>query len=355
MRFANFLLFLILSALTLGQVATPERITPGTRIAIVCPEVSSLCREFSVGADGVLEIPIVGRLLVAGLDEPTLRSLIKKRLAHSGIASGDLQVAKLGSASTDVTFSGAVKHSGAVGFRQGMRLSEVFLIAQPTEAADLDAVLILASSGETHRLAFSGLGTASSGGDPQIRAGDAVFVPMASRTAEAFVLGEVINPGRIEFFRGITVRQALALVGGTTGNADLSKIQIERERKIVDTVNVGLGYDANLERGDIIRVPRSSAAEFVVVTGEVISSGQIPYRQGLRLTEAIKLAGGLKPGVRGLRISVARRINGNLQRTGYSLQDIYGRKREDPTLLPNDAIEVNKDSNRPSAIPAGRL
>jgi protein involved in polysaccharide export with SLBB domain len=108
------------------------------------------------------------------------------------------------------------------------------------------------------------------------------------------------------------------------------------------TTNVGLlSPEANsflIRRGDVVLV-QAKPELFFYIGGEVKEPGEKPFRQGLKLTQAILAAGG------STRVSkevlVAREgSHGMLELSVYKLGDIHSGKLPDPTIQPGDRITV---------------
>lgn len=83
--------------------------------------------------------------------------------------------------------------------------------------------------------------------DPQVTVSVIEYRPF-------YVVGEVARPGAYSFFNGFTVLNALALAGGQTYRADLSKISIVRRTKAGET-KVPTGSMAAIQPGDVVIVP----------------------------------------------------------------------------------------------------
>lgn len=71
-----------------------------------------------------------------------------------------------------------------------------------------------------------------------------------------FVNGEVRNPGGVEFQPGLTLRKAIALVGGFTERADKDKISVIADSDL-DREEVRAELDYRVQPGDIINVEQS--------------------------------------------------------------------------------------------------
>lgn len=98
--------------------------------------------------------------------------------------------------------------------------------------------------------------------------------------------------------------------------------------------------------GDIVEfaaennASNNGQARFYFIGGEVVSSGQKDFHQGITLTQAILAAGGLRKS--GVKTVVVRRKNaeGLLQSSQFNLKDIKEGKIPDPLLQAGDTIEV---------------
>ncbi len=330
-----------------GQVPGSTRVVPRCRLELRCESLLLLSQVFEVGDDGVVDLPIIGTVMVAGSDAKDAGRILTSLLQQRNPSASRITVRVLGAAGTQIGFSGAVRNSGAHPFTDGIRLADVLALAVPTASADLDQIQILHRDGLVTIVRSLGLGTTEGIGNPPLAAGDIVYVPALNRAIDVFVLGEVKTPGRIDFFMGMKASDALALAGGGTGNADLSAITLERKGVRIDTINLTAGYNAEVQAGDVLRVPARSTRIFITITGDVWNPGPLPYEEGIRLTEALKRAGGLRPGNAGDMIFLARREKGNLKRTRYRLKDIAERKQENPILMPEDTVEVEVPKRRP--------
>lgn len=90
--------------------------------------------------------------------------------------------------------------------------------------------------------------------------------------------------------------------------------------------------------GDIITV-NANPKQFFYVGGEVKAPGEVQFRAGLTLTQAILAAGGLSRESK--QAQIAREgANGFLKSTRYKLKDINNGKMADPLIQPGDRITV---------------
>jgi polysaccharide export outer membrane protein len=123
-----------------------------------------------------------------------------------------------------------------------------------------------------------------------------------------YVSGAVLSPKdyRIPNDRRITLVQALTMAGWFTDVAAADRVRIFRRNPkgggqiilppidVTRIVSKGeIGLDILLEPGDTVTVD-SLLRENVFIFGHVKEPGDVPYREGLTLTNLISLAGGLK-------------------------------------------------------------
>jgi polysaccharide export outer membrane protein len=156
------------------------------------------------------------------------------------------------------------------------------------------------------------------------------------RTVEVY--GKVKNVGRYPIIRdGMTVTQLLTEAGGTEEPSAPLAILIRGDQEFpVDLVRINAGdisQDIVVQAGDRIFVPDTGQ---ITVSGCVNDPDLIPYRPGLRFTDAIAAAGGLT--------QVAKKKGIRLIRDGKTILINYNRvleqKEENIELKAGDIIEV---------------
>jgi protein involved in polysaccharide export with SLBB domain len=112
--------------------------------------------------------------------------------------------------------------------------------------------------------------------------------------------------------------------------------------KTGEAVVVDLSNPAEMNQlvrsGDVITV-QANPKQFFYVGGEVKAPGEIQFRPGLTLTQAILAAGGLSRESKEAHVA-RERDNGFLASTRYKLKDINTGKLADPLIQPGDRITV---------------
>jgi polysaccharide export outer membrane protein len=185
----------------------------------------------------------------------------------------------------------------------------------------------------------------------------------------ATVLGAVLAPTRVQMQRRVRLNELIAASGGTTerANGDIQVLHTEpvmcpEPGEVVEPLftNDGLANvikiykisdllegkpEANpvIRPGDIINV---MDAKPVYITGYVGSPQPVLLRDGLTLSMAVAMVGGVRPEGRSNDIRIVRKKQGDskVEVLRVDLGAIRKKKAEDIALLPYDVIEVPKDS-----------
>ena len=118
--------------------------------------------------------------------------------------------------------------------------------------------------------------------------------------------GAVWKPGSYDYMNDLSVADLIALGGGTKQGADLSRVEISRQRIVNDETKVehflvdisrgGLGMI--LQPFDSIRIPRVKGVgdiETVRISGEIRFPGAYTLKSGEKLSDLIIRAGGFLP------------------------------------------------------------
>ncbi|MCA9582406.1 MAG: SLBB domain-containing protein [Myxococcales bacterium] len=123
---------------------------------------------------------------------------------------------------------------------------------------------------------------------------------------KATVIGAVTTPGRVPITPGTRVADLLAAAGGTLNNAtgsesvplaDLENARLIRNGKAIPisvarAVEGELRHNVYVRPGDQLHVPAFGGAR-VSVIGELRNGQPVPFRPGLRLTEALSINSGV--------------------------------------------------------------
>ena len=345
-----------------GPVDANYRLGPGDRLVLVLTGDVENALNLQVTREGFVVVPQAGQLYVANLTLGQLEAQLGARLAriYSGIRSGttrfSVSVARLRSnqvfVAGDVLRPGSYRVSSA-----GTALTALYAAGGPSENGSLRRVEIRRGGRTVGALdVYDYLTRGDASRDVRLDNGDVVFVP--PRLARVRALGEVLRPGTYEVKPGETLADLVRTAGGLTALASPQRVTVERvlppaqrvtggrDRIVVDagTAAGGAGVPAlPLVNGDVVRVARVAArlANRIVVRGNAVSPGPVGFREGLRLSDALRAAGGLKPDTYLGRVLITRfeRDSSRVQLRAV-LRDLAGNVYNDLALRPDDEVEV---------------
>jgi polysaccharide export outer membrane protein len=121
-----------------------------------------------------------------------------------------------------------------------------------------------------------------------------------TRSIEVFVMGDAFAPGVYTVSGLGTMTSALYAAGGIAKNGSLRGVQLIRDGKVVDTLDLydlfirgSSAHDAKLLQGDVVFVP--PVGRTVSVDGEVQRPAIYELKSETTPAQAVALAGGLKP------------------------------------------------------------
>jgi len=131
------------------------------------------------------------------------------------------------------------------------------------------------------------------------------------RLMKVYLVGEVGSPGDYNISALSTVINALAAAGGPTRSGSLRTIQVKREGKIVETIDLydfflrgDKSRDIRLQPGDTIYVP--IIGKVAGIGGNVKRPGIYELKSETSLKELLELAGGFKPSGYLNRLQISR-------------------------------------------------
>jgi len=260
--------------------------------------------EYEVSRDGVLNLPEIGPVTVAGIPFSEFRKGLHERVKEMligtqvSVTMGPLRTIRvfvLGDVKQPgsyvvgglATISGALYQSGGVSPIGSLR--NIQLKRNGNVVATLD-VYDLLLRGDTSN-------------DARLQPGDVIFVPPIGKTVS--VAGAVNRPAVYEVRRLTTAADMVSLAGGLTpvayaAGATLERIGADGERGVVA---VRLDHESanqvQLQSGDMLFVPEvlPEIGNAVVLTGHVHRPGTFPWFAGMRLSDLIRSSDELKSGV----------------------------------------------------------
>ncbi|MBS1719277.1 MAG: SLBB domain-containing protein [Armatimonadetes bacterium] len=297
---ARWVGFLLLLLANLGFAQGNRVLRGGDIIELRVASNPSLCVIRKIDSQGLISLPGVGKVCLGGLNS---ENAAKEVCRVAGLSASDVEVLFRGSEGRSIRYEGAVKSTGELVFFEGIRLSDVVRAAAPTEAADLDGVIIESELGETSTVTFDpNSGRLSN--NPRLRSGDRVIFPRFTGNSTINILGGVNKVGSVNYESGMTLASAIKANGGISPHGNQAEVRIVRRGADVGIFNLDKDGDTPLQRGDTVVVGLTTVRRFLTVVGEVKEGGLVPWKQGLTLKEAVQLAGGplKEAGITGIRV-----------------------------------------------------
>jgi polysaccharide export outer membrane protein len=187
----------------------------------------------TVGDDGRISLPVVGKIDVSGLTPLQAEMRIKQVLESKLLTKADVTVQVLVAGSKPISVIGAVTRPGGINVT-----GNITLIQAITQAGGLAPgygktiyVLRTASNGLTEQIAID-VDDLMVNGNPDLNLplapNDVVNIPVDTPIS-VYILGEVVRPGKVDFRRSQTptLLQALAAAGAPTDRAS-ARVVVKR-------------------------------------------------------------------------------------------------------------------------------
>src|SRR5215208_2198458 len=349
-----------------GPVDENYRLGSGDVLVLILTGDVEESYTLNVTREGFVVIPQVGQVYVANLTMGQLEDQLYARLrrAYSGVRRGSnattkfqLSLAKLRNIQVfvigDVVRPGAYQISAS-----GTVLTALYAAGGPSTNGSFRKVEVrrgekLVTDVDVYDYLLHGINAS----DTRLQNGDVVFVPVHSGFVK--VAGEVTRPAVYEMLPQETLRDVLEFAGGFAPAAYQTRVRIHRilppeSRGAASRARVVVDVGPEqMAGGTVPAVPMSAGDSvtvlaiadrlrgYVSVRGNVWVEGQVGYRPGMKLSDAIRLAGGPKPDVYLDRILVSR-TNEDSSRIQLraSFTDSSGAVAQDVTLQEEDEIRI---------------
>jgi polysaccharide export outer membrane protein len=238
----------------------PYLIVPGDILKITVFKNTDLSLDVRVSESGSIAYPLVGAIAVSGLTLPAAEKKIEQLLQERGFvvnpqvnillteAYGDLvsvigEVNKAGRYSVESAgghVSGMLAAAGGVTVNGGYLISISGTRGGKPFHRDVDVA----------RTSTTGI----AGDDIEVYGGDTIFV---RRAPLFYIYGQVQKPGQYPLEAGMTVMQALATGGGTTGKGTQRGIVRHRRDASGKVKEESVALDDDVQDKDVIYVKES--------------------------------------------------------------------------------------------------
>jgi protein involved in polysaccharide export with SLBB domain len=349
-----------------GPVDANYRIGPGDQLVLILTGEVELAHTLDVTREGFIVIPQVGQLSVANLTMGQLENLLYARLSrsYSGVRRGadaptkfSLSMAKLRAIQVFVT-GDVVRPSSYRISSASTAMTALYAAGGPTATGTLRAVTVRRGSQTIATLdVYDYLLRGDNGKDVRLENGDVIFVgPHGPRVR---ITGEIVRPATYELKSGEGVREAIRAAGGFKPTALASRVQIVRivppaertvggsDRTVIDVTASGPSIDAfpavEIRGGDELRVfPVADRVRGRVnIAGNVWTPGQQAFVAGMKLSDALRAAGGTQPDAYLGQVSITRlQADSTRIQLRAVLRDTTGAVINDLPLADDDQITV---------------
>jgi polysaccharide export outer membrane protein len=349
-----------------GPVDANYRIGPGDRLVLVLTGDVEQSYQLDVTREGFIVIPQVGQIWVNNITMAELENVLYSRLGrvYSGVRRGGgatthfyVTPARLGSnqifVTGDVVRPGSYRISSA-----GTALSALYAARGPSDNGSLRNVLVRRRGVGVDTLdVYDYLLNGNTAHDVRLTNSDLVFVPIHGPRVR--IVGEVARPATYEIRPIETLSDALRYAGGFTATAARRRVQIERivppaqralggrDRIVTDIESdafaTGTGPTLPVFDGDVIRVfsVATRVRNRIYVRGDVWSPGSQGIAPGMRLSDALRLAGGVRPDVYLGQVLLTRTLPDSTHiQLRAALRDTSGAVINDLPLQEDDEIRV---------------
>ncbi len=228
--------------------------------------------ECRIAESGIISLPVLGIVEVAGKTLHGAKTAIENKLAKSGVLQNPrVAVSVKEYRSRRIAVMGAVNAPGVYALHENVStLMEMLTMAGGPSGSAGQLVYVLRNGKDGNdplRIVVNTQELFDKGNfelNAVLQGDDIVYVP---RAPLIYVYGEVQSPGGFSLSRSMRVLEALALAGGCADKADKRKCFLVRrtaeggERVIpidIALIEKAKHADVFLREGDVVRVPKST-------------------------------------------------------------------------------------------------
>ena len=256
-------------------------IANGDSIRVEVFEIEKYSYTPRVDGDGQIAIPLVDSVKVAGLTATEAEKLIADRLEDRGMVKNPhVHVTLVDQPSQTITISGEVFKPGVFpAYGAKTLIGGISLAGGLKDTASRNITLLRPATGQAYVINLGDDPKTALAANIPLFKGDTVIVGVAG---VVYVVGAVKNSGvyRLKSSSSTTLRQAIAMAGGTGYEAKLNKTVIirnddGRQTEIPFPINKNVSKpldDITLESNDIVYVPTSSTKAAVKGGGVSIAA-----------------------------------------------------------------------------------
>lgn len=234
----------------------------GDVIELTVYEHEDLKSRLRVDGNGNIDLPLIGKIQVAGLSLEEIKSKITTLFADGYLVNPQVTLTIAEYGSKRAVILGQVMRPGIFELRENATLLELISKAGGlTKTAGAKATVKRKTRflDETESTVINiDLNNLVEKGDSSLNIpildGDSIYI---SKASDFFVTGEVKKPDVYKWEKNLTVIKAITLAGGFTGKASSVNIRIIRKMDSKETVLTKVKMDTIVLPDDVIVVPES--------------------------------------------------------------------------------------------------
>lgn len=323
----------------------------GDEISIAVWGYADYNNKFKVNEDGYIQIPEFGRIYVAGLTFGAVKAQIGKRLAtFINLANTQYEISLNYSRSIDVNIVGEVFNPGTYKIPAINSVYNAINAANGVTAIGSVRDIQVRRDGkivktvDVYQFLFNPLAIENF----YLRDGDFIYVNTIQKMVE--VEGSVRRPFKYELLVNENLGDLIRYAGGFAPGAYLGGIQVKRTQgnnTQLITVNYEQLQNGNfsLADGDVVSIPQITGGieNSVIISGAVRFPGEYELKEGFRISDLVKLAGGIRVETYLDRGYIRRKLDDQtevLQK--FSLQNILieANSPDDLLLQKDDVVQI---------------
>jgi polysaccharide biosynthesis/export protein len=323
----------------------------GDEISIAVWGYADYNNKFKVNEDGFIQIPEFGRIYVKGMTFGAVKSQIGKRLStFINLANTQYEITLNYSRSIDVNIVGEVFNPGTYKIPAINSVYNAINAANGITAIGSVRDIQIRRDGKIIRNMdiYQFLFNPLSLDNFYLRDGDFIYVNTIQKLVQ--ITGAVRRPFKYELLVSENLSDLVRYAGGFTPGAYLGAIQVTRmngeNTQIIDVNYNDLQSGSfKLNDGDIVNVAAitGGVTNSVTISGMVRFPGQYELKEGYRISDLIKQAGGIKVETYIDRGYIRRKLDDQtevLQK--FNLENILVEENSPDNLLlqRNDVVQI---------------
>lgn len=245
-----------------AETAAPSNyeLGAGDSIRVTVFQNPDMTVETRVSEDGSISYPLVGRVVIGGLEIGAAEKKIAAALKDGGFLKvPQINIQLMEIRGNKVSVLGQVNRAGSFPLQTTTtRVSQMLAEAGGVTATGADRLIVTGTrTGKPFRreIDMDALYRNQRPDDDIVLAGgDTIYVP---RAPMFFIYGEVVKPGSYRIERGMTMRQALAAGGGLTLRGTERRLKVVRQNTAGVATKISVELDDPVQPGDVVTVSES--------------------------------------------------------------------------------------------------